>query len=61
LWSLTIMTSYTNLHDRNPCTEPKLNILQRANEAKLEGDDFYRSCKRLEGFGLAIEEFPVAS
>lgn len=50
-----IMRSYTNLHDPNPFTERKLDILQRANEAKLEHDDFYSSCKRLEGFGLAIE------
>jgi hypothetical protein len=57
-----IMTSYTNLHDPNQFTERELNILQRANEAKLEHDDFYSSCKRLEGFGLAIElpGIPVA-
>jgi hypothetical protein len=51
----TRMTSYTNLHDPKSFRERRLSMIQRANDAKLEHDDFYSSCARLEGLGLAIE------
>lgn len=50
-----LMESYTNLHDPNPFTSAWADVARAAAEAKLALDDFYSSCKRLEGFGLAIE------
>jgi len=50
-----VMEAYSNLHDPNPFTERANDILNRSTEAKIARDDFYASCKRLEGFGLAIE------
>jgi hypothetical protein len=50
-----LMASYTNLHDPNPFTDAWAGVVRSADEAKLARDDFYSSCKRLEGFGLAIE------
>jgi hypothetical protein len=50
-----LMAAYTNLHDPNPFTEAWPEVIRLADEAKLLRDDFYSSCKRLEGFGLVIE------
>jgi hypothetical protein len=50
-----LLASYTNLYDPNPFTEVWSNLVRMSEEAKLARDDFYASCKRLDGFGLAIE------
>jgi hypothetical protein len=50
-----LLNSYTNLHDPNPFIDVWTDVIARTEEANLAADDFYASCKRLEGFGLAIE------
>lgn len=50
-----VMQRYSNLHDPNPFMEQWENVAKAAAAEKLTGDDFYSACKRLEGFGLAIE------
>lgn len=51
-----IMRQYSNLHDPNPFVERWPNVVrQAASSAGLAGDEFFSTCKRLEGFGLAIE------
>jgi hypothetical protein len=50
-----LMESYSNLHDPNPFINAWADVARAAAEAGLALDDFYSSCKRLEGFGLAIE------
>jgi hypothetical protein len=47
--------NYSNLDDSNPLAQFGADAARMADEAKLARDDFYSSCKRLEGFGLAIE------
>ncbi len=46
---------YPNLHDPNVFTERVAQLLKKVDESKTHRDDFYSYCKRLEGFGLAIE------
>jgi len=53
--SVHLLASYPNLHDPNPFSDAWSTAVRMADEAKLARDDFYSSCKRLEGFGLAIE------
>ena len=47
---------YPNLHDPNVFTERAAQLLKTVDDSKIHRDDFYSYCKRLEGFGLAIEE-----
>lgn len=49
------MKTYSNLHDPNPFTQRIEDVFKRVQQAGIHRDDFYSSCKRLEGFGLAIE------
>jgi hypothetical protein len=53
--SVHLLDSYANLDDPNPFIDVWSEAVRMADEAKLARDDFYSSCKRLEGFGLAIE------
>jgi hypothetical protein len=53
--SAHLLASYTNPADPNPFIDVWSAAVRMADEAKLARDDFYSSCKRLEGFGLAIE------
>jgi hypothetical protein len=53
--SALLMAQYTNFHDPNPFIDVWTDVIARTQEANLAADDFYSSCKRLEGFGLAIE------
>lgn len=50
-----VLKTYRNLNDPNPFTERAGELLKKVDESKIHRDDFYSSCKRLEGFGLAIE------
>jgi|ERR1700741_2136806 len=43
------------MRDPNPFTEKVQELLKAAVEAGFHRDDFYAHCRRLEGFGLAIE------
>jgi hypothetical protein len=50
-----VIKTYPNMHDPNPFTERQQDLLKAARDAGFEPDDLYSHCKRLEGFGLAIE------
>jgi hypothetical protein len=50
-----VVKVYPNLHDPNVFTERAGQLLKKVDESKIHRDDFYSYCKRLEGFGLAIE------
>jgi hypothetical protein len=50
-----VVKVYPNMHDPNPFTEKALELLKVAGEAGFHRDDFYAHCRRLEGFGLAME------
>jgi len=50
-----LFTTYPNLHDPTPFVDVWAVAVRLAIDAKIAADDFYSSCKRLEGFGLAIE------
>jgi hypothetical protein len=54
-YSMSTSRNYSNLDDSNPVAQFGADAARMADEAKLARDDFYSSCKRLEGFGLAIE------
>ena len=43
------------MNDPNPFTEKAQELLKAAGEAGFHRDDFYAYCRRLEGFGLAME------
>ena len=49
------MKMYSNLHNQDVFTKQAAQLLNKAEESKIPRDDFYSYCKRLEGFGLAIE------
>jgi hypothetical protein len=46
---------YPNLNDPNPFTEKAKELLKGAEGEGFHPDDFYAHCRRLEGFGLAME------
>ncbi len=46
---------YPNFHDPDVFTERADQLLKKVDESKIQRDDFYSYCKRLEAFGLAIE------
>ena len=50
-----VVKTYPNMHDPNPFTEKAQELLKVAGQAGFHRDDFYAYCRRLEGFGLAIE------
>ena len=50
-----VVTVYPNMHDPNPFTEKAQELLKIVAEAGFHRDDFYAHCRRLEGFGLAME------
>lgn len=50
-----VVKVYPNMHDPNPFTEKAQELLKAAGEAGFHRDDFYAHCRRLEGFGLAME------
>jgi hypothetical protein len=50
-----VVKVYPNMHDPNPFTERAQELLKAVGEAGFHRDDFYAHCRRLEGFGLAME------
>lgn len=50
-----VVRVYPNMNDPNPFTEKAQELLKAAGEAGFHRDDFYAYCRRLEGFGLAME------
>lgn len=50
-----VFKTYPNMHDPNPFTERLQDLMAMANTAGFHPDDFYSHCRRLEGFGLAME------
>lgn len=50
-----VVTVYPNMDDPNPFTEKVQELLKVATEPNFHRDDFYAHCRRLEGFGLAME------
>lgn len=50
-----VVKVYPNMHDPNPFTERQQELLRAAREHGFQLDDFYAHCRRLEGFGLAME------
>lgn len=50
-----VVKTYPNMHDPNPFTEKAQELLKVAGQAGFHRDDFYAHCRRLEGFGLAME------
>jgi hypothetical protein len=47
--------TYPNMHDPNPFTEKLRDLMSMAKTAGFHPDDFYSHCRRLKGFGLAME------
>jgi len=52
---LDVIKVYPNMHDPNPFTERAAELLKAARQDGFHPDDFYSYCRRLEGFGLAME------
>jgi hypothetical protein len=50
-----VIAHLPNLHDPNRFTEKMQDYRDAIRRSKLHPDDFYASCARLSGFGLAIE------
>jgi len=50
-----VIKVYPNMHDPNVFTEREQELLQAIDGAGIDREDFYSSCRRLEGFGLAME------
>jgi hypothetical protein len=50
-----VYQTYPNLHDPNPFTERFQDLIKSSRDAGFYPDDFYSYCRRLEGFGLAME------
>jgi hypothetical protein len=50
-----VFETYPNMHDPNPFTEKLQDLMAMAKTAGFHPDDFYSHCRRLEGFGLAME------
>lgn len=50
-----VVKVYPNMHDPSPFTERAQEMLKAAVAAGFHRDDFYACCRRLEGFGLAME------
>jgi hypothetical protein len=50
-----VVKVYPNMHDPNPFTERQQELLKASRDHGFHKDDFYAHCRRLEGFGLAME------
>jgi hypothetical protein len=50
-----VITGYPNMHDPNPFTERISDLLKAVQKAGFHPESFYSHCRRLEGFGLAME------
>lgn len=50
-----VVKAYPNMQDPNPFTERQQELLSAARGHGFHQDDFYAHCRRLEGFGLAME------